>query len=186
MTVKTLLAAAILGVLTAACTGLEKTSPTPTPPTGTPGLTEQQLRFHAFGSPPPPGRRCPAPSRLEGAYTVLIGPTTGRPGFRVTIGGNTPLFNKAGHYLGPTGKIGFWFNLAFADWVHVYFGQTPPSSNEGAPVIHLGEANVAGRCSYRVTFRVPDLPPGIYDIVPIEHGRGGAAAFPAIEFRVTG
>ena len=101
------------------------------------------------------------------------------------MSGNTPLFNKAGRYLGPTGKIGFWFNLPFDDWVHVYFGQAPPSSNKGAPVIHLGEANVTGQCSYRVTFRVPDVSPGTYDIVPIEHGRGGAAAFPAIEFRVT-
>jgi hypothetical protein len=40
----------------------------------------------------------------------------------------------------------------------------------GAPVVHLGEASVAGQCSYRVTFTIPDVPPGIYGIVAIEHG----------------
>jgi hypothetical protein len=60
--------------------------------------------------------------------------------------GNTPLFAESGRYVGPTGKIGFWFNLPFVDWVHVYFGQAPPSSNKGTPVIHLGEANVEGKC----------------------------------------
>jgi hypothetical protein len=100
------------------------------------------------------------------------------------MGGNTPLFNKAGRYQGPSGKIGFWFNLPPGGWLHVYFGGTAPSAYRGVPVIHLGEAIVEGRCSYRVSFRVPDVPPGAYDIVPIEHNRHGAAAFRAIEFHV--
>lgn len=102
------------------------------------------------------------------------------------MNGNTPLFSEAGRYVGPTGKIGFWLNLPFGDWTHVYFGQTPPPSNNGAPVVHLGEANVEGQCSYRVTFMVPNIAPGRYKIVPIEHGGGGSAAFSPVEFRVTG
>jgi hypothetical protein len=101
------------------------------------------------------------------------------------MGGNTPLFNEAGRYLGPSGKIGFWFNLPFAAWTRVYPLPGAPSANGSVPVIHLGEADVRDECSYRVTFRVPTVPPGVYDIVPIEHGGGGSAAFPAIEFRVT-
>jgi hypothetical protein len=101
------------------------------------------------------------------------------------MGGNTPLFNEAGRYLGPSGKIGFWFNLPPGAWAYVYSSQAPPSSNQGTPVIHLGEAHVKGQCSYRVTFKVPDVPPGIYDIVPIEHGRGSSSAFQPLEFRVT-
>jgi hypothetical protein len=58
--------------------------------------------------------RCPTPSRSEGAYEVLIGPTAGKPGSMVTMSENTPLFNEAGHYLGPSGKVGFWFvNVPF-------------------------------------------------------------------------
>jgi hypothetical protein len=102
------------------------------------------------------------------------------------MGGNTPLFDKAGRYRGPSGEIGFWFNLPFGDWVHVYFGHRPPVTNGGVPVIHLGEANVAGECSYRASFKVPQVPPGIYEILPIEHDRHGSAAFRPIEFRVTG
>jgi hypothetical protein len=115
----------------------------------------------------------------------VIRPTAAPAGSTVEMTGNTPLFAKSGRYVGPTGKIGFWFNLPFGDWVHVYFGQVPRSSNKGAPVIDLGEANVEGKCSYRVAFTVPNVPPGRYQIVPIQHGRGSSAAFRSIDLRVT-
>ncbi len=83
------------------------------------------------------------------------------------MGGNTPLFDEAGNYLGPRGKIGFWFNLPYEHWEVTYTSEGPPTSNHGVPVLHLGEARVVGQCSYRVTFRVPNVPPGTYDIVPI-------------------
>jgi hypothetical protein len=187
--VKALILAAILGVLAAGCTGGHPEAPGsthPPSPTATQGTADRQIRFRFFGSPPPPGVRCPAPSRSEGAYAVLIGPTAGKPGSMVTMTENTPLFNKAGHYLGPSGKIGFWFNLPFASWPAAYSSQGLPSSNNGVPVIHLGEAPVAGQCSYRVTFRVPEVPPGTYEIVSIEHSGGGSAALgQPIDFRVT-
>lgn len=174
--------------LATACTGAEKKAgPTPRPQeTNVTGPGRQDLRFLAVVSPAPPGRHCPTPSRQEGAYDVLIAPTDARPGAKVVMGGNTPLFGKSGSYVGPTGKIGFWFNLPFDDWVYAYSPQgSRPGSNNGVPVIHIGEVDVAGQCSYRVTFRVPNVPPGTYEIVPIEHGGGGAAAFRAIEIRVT-
>jgi hypothetical protein len=46
--------------------------------------------------------------------------------------GNTPLLAESGRYVGPTGKIGFWFNLPFGDWVHVYFGQGPSKFEQGS------------------------------------------------------
>jgi hypothetical protein len=184
--VKVLILAAVLAGLAAGCTGGEPGPAHPATPTATSGTADQQVRFRFFGSPPPAGARCRTPSRSEGAYTVLIGPTAGKPGSMVTMSENTPLFNKAGHYLGPSGKIGFWFNLPFADWPAAYSSQGLPSSNNGVPVFHLGEAPVEGQCSYRVTFRVPEVPPGIYGIVPIEHSGGGSAALgKPIEFRVS-
>jgi hypothetical protein len=59
------------------------------------------------------------------------------------MGGNIPLFAKGGRYVGPTGKIGFWFNLPFDGWEYAYSSQGPPSSSKGVPVIHIGEVNVA-------------------------------------------
>jgi hypothetical protein len=147
-------------------------------PTQRPAATEsaaQQVRFEFFGSPAPTGAHCPTPSRPEGAYTVLIGPTTGRPGAKVILSENTPLFDEAGRYIGPSGKIGFWFNMPFDRWETVYTSDRPPASANGAPVVHLGEASVADQCSYRVSFRVPDVPPGTYGVVAIEHGAGGSA-----------
>jgi hypothetical protein len=171
----------VLALAALSCTGGGPTQRSGQP---TPNASRPDLEFRAVGSPPPPGRRCPTPSRREGAYEVLIGPTAGRPGTRVTVGGNTPLFDKAGRYLGPSGKIGFWFNLPPGGWEHVYFGGSRPHTFQRVPVIHLGEVDVSGRCSYRASFRVPEVPAGTYSIVPIEHGAHGAAAFASIEFRV--
>jgi hypothetical protein len=174
----------VLAALAVSCTGSGPPSHSIAP--ASPASTQPgSVRFHAIGSPAPPDERCPTPSRAEGAYEVLIAPTAGKPGTRVTMAGNTPLFAKSGRYLGPSGKIGFWFNLPPGGWEHVYFGGAIPRTYHGVPVIHLGEANVAGECSYRASFRVPNVLEGVYVIVPIEHGRQGSAAFRSIEFRVT-
>ena len=75
---------------------------------------------------------------------------------------------------------------AFEGWAAAYSSERLPAWNDGVPVVHLGEAHVAGQCSYRVTFRVPDVPSGTYGIVSIEHSGGGSAALgKPIEFRVT-
>jgi hypothetical protein len=167
------------------CTGRDAAPPVDRGATRTPDVGRRQLDFRAVGFPPPPGSRCPAPSREAGGYTVLIGPTSGKAGTRVTMGGYTPLFNEAHHYVGPSGRIGFWFNLPLNAWPRLYSTQRPPPSSRGVPVIHLGEADVAGQCSYRVTFKVPAVPPGVYLVVPIEHGRGSSSPFGALEFHVT-
>lgn len=175
---------ALVVCLATACTGSGGTNHSTQPLTETARPSVQHQRFQVVGSPPPPGERCLAPSREAGGYAVLIGPTGAKPGSPVTMGGNTPLFNEAHHYRGPKGKIGFWFNLPFGAWTEVYSSLRPPRVNRGVPVIHLGEAKVKGQCSYRVTFNVPDVPPGVYDIVPIEHGEGSSSAFLPLEFRV--
>jgi hypothetical protein len=98
---------------------------------------------------------------------------------------HTPV-RQDGSLHGPSGKIGFWFvNLPFTDSEIGYTAQGPTTAN-GAGLVHMGEASVAGQCSYRVTFTVPDVPVGTYGIVAIEHsGRGSAALGRPIEFRVT-
>jgi hypothetical protein len=153
---------------------------------GPPTATVGDLRFHATGTPPVEGHRCRASHRSEGGYRTLIGPTEGRPGTSVEVAGATPLFAESGRYRGPRGRIGLWFNLPFAAWTRVYSSSEPPTAKNGVPVIHLGEATVAGLCSYRITFRVPSVPPGRYLIVPIEHGLGSSAAFAPLAFRVSG
>jgi hypothetical protein len=162
------------------CTRSPTLSPTPTPP-----APIQDIAFRATGSLPPPGERCPTPPRPD-PYGITVHPTAGSTGSTVEVSENTPLFNKAGRYLGPTGKIGFWFNLPPESLGQMYNGDPPPSTNQGAPVIHLGEANVQGKCSYRVTFHVPDVTPGTYTLVIIEHSEGGYAPLgKPIGFRVT-
>jgi hypothetical protein len=183
-----LILAAIVGVAAASCTGgsAAPKAAAATSSTAPSGTAQQHTRFEFFGSPAPAGGRCPEPSRAEGAYAILVGPTSGRPGTKVFVTENVPLFNKAGRYLGPKGKIGFWFNLPFNRWTSAYTTAGPPHSANGVPVVHLGEATVAGHCSYRVMFTVPNVPPGIYGIVAIEHIDGNAAALGRpIEFRVT-
>jgi hypothetical protein len=184
-----LISAAIVAVAAASCTGspAAPTAARSTSSTAASRTAQQHVRFDFFGSPAPAGRRCPEPSRAEGAYSILIGPTSGRPGTKVFVAENVPLFNKAGRYLGPNGKIGFWFNLPFDRWTSAYTTGGPPRSANGVPVLHLGEATVADECSYRVMFTVPNVPAGTYGIVAIEHIDGNAAALgKPIEFRVTG
>jgi hypothetical protein len=163
-----------------ACTGNTTLSSTPTPPAAI-----QHLAFRAVGSPPPPGERCPTSPRPD-PYGITVHPTAGTPGSTVAVSENTPLFNKAGRYLGPNGKIGFWFNLPPEALGQMYVGDPPPSTYQGSPAIHLGEANVQGKCSYRVTFHVPNVTPGTYALIIIEHSGGGYAPLgKPIDFRVT-
>lgn len=160
------------------------TTTTPQPVTGTPARPGT-VAFRASGSPTPSSGRCRLPQGRD-AYRPQASSTSGTKGSSVTISGNTPLLAKSGRYIGPVGLIGFWWNLPPSGWEHVYFGQTPPATSGGTAVIHLGEVLVKDQCSYRVSFLVPDVPQGLYPILPIEHGHGGAAAFATLEFRVTG
>lgn len=116
---------------------------------------------------------------------MLASGTTGRSGSKVILAENTPLIDKAGRYIGPRGKIGFWFvDLPFTR-SEINYTAKGVATASAARVVHLGEASVAGQCSYRVTFRVPDVPPGTYAIVAIEHDAHGSAALgKPIEFRV--
>lgn len=139
--------------------------------------------FSFVGSPPPASTRCPTPPRQPG-YRVQIEPKTASVGSRIELTGNTPLFVESGRYVGPTGKIGFWFNLPYDEWVETYSSIPPPTANGGVPVIHLGEMRVEGLCSYTVTIGVPDVAAGRYRIVPIEHGHGGSAAMSPIWLRI--
>jgi hypothetical protein len=155
-------------------------SPTPTPPP-----PNQDIAFRTTGSPPPPGERCPTPPQPD-PYAITVHPTAGSTGSTVEVSENTPLFNKAGRYLGPTGRIGFWFNLPPESLGQMYNGDPQPTTPIGAPVIHLGEASVRGQCSYLVSFHVPDVTPGTYSLVIIEHSDGGYAPLgKPIGFRVT-
>jgi hypothetical protein len=176
------MAFAILCVTAVSCTGSPTVSSTPTRP-----ATIQDVAFRAVGSPPPAGERCPTPPRPD-PYAISAQPTAGSSGSTVEVSENTPLINKAGRYLRPNGKIGFWFNLPPEALGHMYVASPPPSTYQGSPVIHLGEASVPGKCSYRVTFHVPNVTPGTYTLVIIEHSHssGGYAQLgEPIYFRVT-
>ena len=166
----------LLGLAGVACTSGPSIEQPIEHASSVPPTEGEQDAFSATGSPPAPGARCPIPPRGEGGFSVTVQPTTGRAGSTVQITGNTPLVSKSGEYVGPEGKIGFWFNLPFREWEHAYLGNNVPRSNNGIPVTHLGEADVRGRCRYRVTFSMPNVPPGTYPLVAIEHGGGSAAA----------
>jgi hypothetical protein len=114
---------AVLCVTAVSCTGRPTVSPTPTRPE-----TIQHVAFRAVGSRPPPGERCPTPPRPD-PYGITVRPTAGSTGSTVEVRENTPLFNKAGRYLGPTGKIGFWFNLPPEALGHMYVGSPVPRTN---------------------------------------------------------
>jgi len=98
------------------------------------------------------------------------------------VSGAAPLYNEAGKYVGPSGNIGFWWNLDPSSWSPISTASPSPAGQ--GPVVELAVTTISGHCTYRVEFTVPRVPVGTYAIVPYEFSRNSSSPFQTLRFRV--
>jgi hypothetical protein len=82
-----------------------------------------------------------------------------------------------------------WWNLDYEDWASVLpeVG-SPVGEKPNEPVQSLGEFDdAASRCMWEIQFQVPDVRPGAWQVIALQHGqdRNEAAMFTPTTFEVT-
>jgi hypothetical protein len=112
-------------------------------------------------SPTPPD--CPPVG--EGEYRIELSESSGAPGSTIEVTGPTPIYAEDGSYREPSGEIQLWWNANPDEWESVLPGGQEPVPDEPGEVLLVGTAQLAGTCTFRTSFTVPDVPPGDYTIV---------------------
>src|SRR5438105_32330 len=108
-------------------------------------------------------------------YRAVFHPNHGPPGTLVTVAGPT-LRGEEGRY-SPENAVELRWNESFPGFrVHRRF--------EGHTFIVASNANVLGRCRFRMEFRVPRVKSGLYPIDKRDYWWGGYGIF-VYPFRVT-
>ncbi len=120
-------------------------------------------------TPTPPD--CPPVG--EGGYRIELSESSGVRGSTVEAFGPTPLYAEDGSYRPPDGEIQLWWNADPQAWESVLPGGDEPVRDQPGEVLLVGTAQLAGTCTFRTAFQVPDVPPGEYTIVPVNFGLEG-------------
>jgi hypothetical protein len=125
------------------------------------------------------------------AYVPSVDPISGPSGATATVTGEVPHGEGAegGSPADPTEWVEIWWNLDPSDpdgWPSALAGGEDPIPAEPGPVVLLGRLHVAGTCTYKLPFAVPDTRPGSYPIVVLYGSDMGAASFEPVSFVVTG
>ena len=85
--------------------------------------------------------------------------------------------------MGPSGRIAFFWNVPFRSWTTVPVFDRHPAVPDDPH--ELGDIDVLGACTYRMTFAIPEVRPASYPVLAIEHARGSAAALSPMTLQVT-
>ncbi|MGI8519842.1 MAG: hypothetical protein ACR2MC_04445 [Actinomycetota bacterium] len=139
-------------------------------------------------SPTPPD--CPPIG--EDGYRIELSESSGARGSTIEVTGPTPIYTEDGSYRAPDGEIHLWWNADPEAWESLLPGGDEPVPDKPGEVLLVGTGQLAGTCTFRTSFTVPDVPPGDYTIVSVnlvnpEHRENfGAALFgwPAATFEV--
>jgi hypothetical protein len=76
-----------------------------------------------------------------------------------------------------------WWNASPEDWALLSSSTVEPSPATVGPLLRLGEGGL-GACSFSIGFTVPDVPPGQYPIVVLDHGNDSSTMEAALTFTV--
>jgi hypothetical protein len=125
---------------------------------------------------------CPMPA--TGGFGATLSTTEGAPGDAITIDGPMPFQHEDGSYdhSGDFRMIAWW-NASPEDWALLSSSTVEPSPATVGPLLRLGEGGLSA-CSFSIGFTVPDVPPGQYPIVVLDHGNDSSTMEAALTFTV--
>ena len=130
-------------------------------------------------SGPPPLTAAEPKPRLCATPRYCLTKAVGPPGMRVRA--TAPLWGRSegGRLRVKTTRFELWWDVNPRQWTdHVAFADEP---RETEPLARVSRPI---RRALHAYFRVPDVSPGVYPIVGIQYGGGGAAPL-VYRFRVT-
>lgn len=116
------------------------------------------------------------PSVGEGGYAIMLSDYSGPPGSSVTASGTTPVFAKDGSYVGPRGEIQFWWNADPDYWPYALPGPPDPLAKNGSSGVKLLGTMQLIDCTFEFQFKVPEVSPGDYPILPLAIDPKGSGA----------
>ena len=118
--------------------------------------------------------RCPL---AVSVYGHRISPTAGSPGSTTTMWGPVEGPNKAGITVHDS-RVQLWWNLDPNRFYTALPGLGPPVPLCAGPVLLLGQEDVRTVDTYRLSFQVPNVRPGVYTITAVYLGGHGASGAP--------
>jgi hypothetical protein len=122
------------------------------------------------------------PGHREGGYRIELSESSGARGSTIEVFGPTPLYAEDGSYRPRDGEIQLWWNADPEAWEPLLPGGDDPVPDKPGEVLLVGTAELAGTCTFRTSFTVPDVLPGDYTIVPVNFGLQGNDDFSATFF----
>ena len=140
-----------------------------------------------------PRGAAPSSCPTGGSYVPILDPQFGPADSEVSLAGALPQDEggESGQPGDPITKVVAWWNLKWERWSSALSKTEQPAAAGTGPVQLLGEASVEGMCDYEISFSVPEVDPGAYELVVIYQGRDvegfpSYAAFEPVRFQVTG
>jgi hypothetical protein len=111
-----------------------------------------------------------------GSYAISVSSTTASSGDVLTLTGAVPFQREDGSFdESGSGRMVAWWNADPKDWPYLTSGlPTPSPAVDGQGILELGQASM-DTCTFSIPFTVPEAAPGIYPVVVLQEGGGGAA-----------
>ncbi len=120
----------------------------------------------------------PTPSATCVGADYCLSHSAGPSGTRITASAPASGRSKGGRHLVHTQKIQVWWNLAPNRWIDIVNKRSHPTA------VLLAEGSTPANNRFQIPFVVPEAEPGIYPILHIVYGGGGASSIP-FRFKVT-
>jgi hypothetical protein len=111
-------------------------------------------------------------------YTTMMLPNRGPPGTGVVLSGPT-LRDESGRYA-PADRVEVWWNTRVP---RSEVPDSPPLTP--GPAFLLAREDIRARCTFSVFFRIPQVPPGPYQVRIFVFDEGGYGVFLGHRFEVT-
>lgn len=105
---------------------------------------------------------------------ATVNPQAGTIGTNVVVTGPVPFYEQDGTF-DASEIIEVWWNADPETYWDLLNGSEALAVNPNSPVQRLGEQPANEACDFKITFTVPDVPEGKYNVVII-HGQAGGVA----------